>query len=462
MFEGYPVLYVNSNVEMANNNWRGYTAWIETLRESPRDPNLRVNRHSLGEIEMRVKVGEGNYRMGSMKRFSAMAGQNMSGAKGKLVLFDEFTLMENSKEYFANMSATWMAMRGYWVAAMTSPRTWQQFLESEWIRQIFEDVGMLPQRLEDTVYVAEHPAFPNVSFIRQPINVDIVADVQWATAQVLDMPDRKEPKAYWRKLGEDWLTTTQRQVGASQWRREYLCAWEIDTQSPVADEFVVDAHRSAEAEYSENHPVYVAIDQGGGNAMTVFLLFQWVYKSMGGKLVPCVHVFDELTYVRRQLRARQALTDVLRFMIESGYKTKLNYGTDTQYGSRKRPYERPDAWCPDIRAVEFVDELKDMYLKVWAESVPLEHGIGRMNYYLRMGQMLIHPRCQRLVSDLKTWQRDSKGKPGDRNNDAAQALIYGIVNTELKLNHYAGERNELVRLARGKDLQKLGVGMYIL
>lgn len=209
-------------------------------------------------------------------------------------------------------------------------------------------------------------------------------------------------------------------VSDTFWRREYLAEFVVDEEVIVVPEFSKAAQTEivVERKRPPHFDAYVAMDVGMKDA-TGIVFFYWDFSD--AKLV----VEDEVLLSG----VKEVRTDLIA--------DQIKHKERTLWGDQKPYFRVSDT---ELLLINDLDSLHDLkFIKKDDDSK--EAAINELRLMIKTRQIIIHPRCTQLISQLEAcvWnaKRDSFERiTGFFHFDLVDALIYGLRTVRRNHNPY--------------------------
>jgi phage terminase large subunit len=240
-------------------------------------------------------------------------------------------------------------------------------------------------------------------------------------------------------------------INDPQFRREYLCEIEVDSETKVIPEYTSELEKDivTQQDLPPHFDVYVSGDPAARD-LTVILFGYYDY--LNAQLV----ILDELVLGGKNTHiTTQEIADGVR------RKEKLLF-TNKLTGEVKQPYMR-------VMDNNNLILLNDLFSEHGLQFFPTakdnkEAQVNKLRMWLKQGKVIIHPKCVNLRYHLKMarWKIDrngnrkgfehvgatSDGRLKENHCDGVDALLYMVRNVDINKNPYPLDYFEM----KGSDI----------
>lgn len=234
-------------------------------------------------------------------------------------------------------------------------------------------------------------------------------------------------------FGQATVEEYERESGgrtSAAFRREYLCEWIVDLERAVIPEF--DDELGPKAVREEPGPTFetplVSLDVGFEDYSHALFGF---YRFRDAKLI--IQAETRLKHMRTD-----QLADAVK-RVEAEIWPQVGTAMPAFGGERiaPKPLRISDV---DPRLIADMADLHKLHF-IPTTKEELETMVNEVRIWIRAGRILIHPRCQHLIRQLKSaiWNRARTGferTSTDGHFDGVAALIYMVRNAPIHANPY--------------------------
>ena len=397
---GGTVIWASADKETADAGWAELVEFVRPFAD-------RVAETEEGVVEFDLDDGTG--RIGKISRRSAYKASSGRGMKADLVIIDEAHLIKQS--FFKRLLPVIATRQGRLALLFTPPETPEEIENARWLRDMVfsEDANRIFMSPEEQ---ANMPPLENEAWtiVRRPTEA---RDLAWHLREA----HREAGKAEltWEEyleLGNKEMALLEKTMGEDDFAREMLLAWPDQGAGAVIKNWRESLIKETAIYRRGAGEVQWWIDRAEGGADHVLLMTQKITEELDADNRPIpvntrYVIFDEIS-TKRLIGEEEMLTLAAEISKEKGYPS-------------------PALVVFDIRAAGYETACFDAMLPYASRSWRIVDQVKEINRVCRDSKIEVNPNCRTLIRNLRNWSYDNKGVYGDKDNDAAQAMAYGVL-----------------------------------